>query len=255
MREGLLGLALFLFSSLLAGAQPIPSGRYGWNEAPVTRKPYTEQRTLLEGRTTDFRHLKIHATTLAPKQAPHPAHQHNDEELIIVKQGELTVTVMGSTTTLGPGSIALIMPGDEHGFANRGDVPATYYVMRYQSEAPADAERGRRAGGSFSIDWKEVAFQPHDKGGIRRMFDRATAMSKRFEMHVTTLRPGLWSHPPHTHRAAEIILMFDNSAQESIDGTLYPVSVGDLLFLEANVPHAIQNTGGKACTYFAFQFE
>jgi (S)-ureidoglycine aminohydrolase len=152
------------------------------------------------------------------------------------------VTIAGKTKLLGAGSIALMMPGDEHGFENKGDKPATYYVMRYASNAPSDAVRGKQAGGSFWVDWKDVAFQPHDKGGVRRMFDRATAMTKRFEMHVTTLNQGLWSHPPHTHRAAEILLLIENTAQESIDGKLLPAAVGDIIFLESNVPHAIQNT-------------
>ncbi|GAA4470493.1 hypothetical protein GCM10023189_59170 [Nibrella saemangeumensis] len=233
----------------------IQSKVYTWRETPVIRKANSEQRKILDGETLDFRHMAVHATTLPAHQAPHPAHKHNDEELIIIKEGELTVTIEGKTKTLGPGSVALMMPGDEHGFENKGDKPATYYVMRYESKEPVDLERGQKAGGSFWVDWNEVAFKPHDKGGIRRMFDRATAMTKRFEMHVTTLNQGLWSHPPHTHRAAEILLMIDNNAQESINGVLQPATTGDLIFLESSVPHAIQNTSPGACTYFAFQFE
>lgn len=253
------GIVLTLTAEL-ARAQTVPSGVYEWEKATVTKKDHSEQRTLLEGGTVDFRHLSIHATTVPAHQAPHPAHTHPDEELIIIKEGELTVTIAGKTRTLPAGSIALVMPGDEHGFENKGDRPATYYVMRYESKAPADSVRGRNAGGSFWVDWNEVVFQPHGKGGIRRMFDRATAMTRRFEMHVTTLNAGLWSHPPHTHRAAEILLMVDNTAQERIDGKLHPATVGDLIFLESNVPHAIQNTSRgpsspKSCTYFAFQFE
>jgi (S)-ureidoglycine aminohydrolase len=250
-------LLFFLFSSatLPLLAQSVDSGVYVWAKSPVSKKSTSEQRTLLEGTTTDFKHMKIHATTLPAHQAPHPAHKHDDEELIIIKEGKLTITIEGKTKTLGAGSIALMMPGDEHGFENKGDTPVTYYVMRYESKEPKDLERGKNAGGSFWVDWDEVAFKQHDKGGIRRMFDRATAMTKRFEMHVTTLNQGLWSHPPHTHRAAEILLMTDNTAQESIDGKLFSATRGDLIFLESNVPHAIQNTSQGSCTYFAFQFE
>lgn len=245
---------LYLTTNQLS-AQAIASRTYVWAETPVEKKPTSEQRVLLEGTTTDFSHMKVHATTLMPHQAPHPSHKHDDEELIIIKEGKLTVTIAGKTKTLGAGSIALMMPGDEHGFANQEDVPATYYVMRYTAKEPVDLARGQKAGGSFWVDWNDVAFNPHDKGGIRRMFDRPTAMTKRFEMHVTTLNQGLWSHPPHTHRAAEILLMKDNSSQESIDGKLYAATTGDLIFLESNVPHALQNTSQGSCTYFAFQFE
>ncbi|MVM31356.1 cupin domain-containing protein [Spirosoma sp. HMF4905] len=254
----MLRLAFFTLFSLITRlliAQSIESKTYVWAEAPVTKQANSEQRTLLEGSTTDFSHLKVHATTLLPHQAPHPAHKHDEEELIIIKEGKLTVTIEGKTKTLGVGSIALMMPGDEHGFENKEDTPATYYVMRYASKEPKDLERGRKAGGSFWIDWNDVPFQPHDKGGIRRMFDRPTAMTKRFEMHVTTLNQGLWSHPPHTHRAAEILLMVDKTANESINGKLYSATAGDLIYLESNVPHALQNTSQGSCMYFAFQFE
>lgn len=246
---------LFVLLTGVAHAQPLASRVYAWQAAAVRKTPAAEQRLLLEGSTRDFKHLRIHATTLPPRQAPHPPHRHADEELIIVKEGALTVTIEGKTQTLGPSGVALMLPGDEHGFENRSDSATTYYVMRYESVAPVDTARGRRAGGSFWVDYAEVPYQPHAKGGIRRLFDRATAMTGRFEMHVTTLNPGLWSHPPHTHRAAEILLPTHGQAQESIDGVLHPATKGDLIFLESNVPHAIQNTGQKACTYFAFQFE
>ena len=87
------------------------------------------------------------------------------------------------------------------------------------------------------------------------MFDRATAMTKRFEMHVTTLNNGLASHPPHTHRAAEILIMVNNAAESSVDGKLIANKTGDLTYLESNVPHNITNNTQTPCTYFAFQFE
>ncbi|WP_375447367.1 cupin domain-containing protein [uncultured Fibrella sp.] len=255
MARFLIVLLFVLAAMTQSVAQPIASAVYAWKEAPVVKKPGTEQRKLLEGSATDFKHIEVHTTTLAAHQAPHPAHKHDDEELIIIREGELTVTIAGKTKTLGPNSIALMMPGDEHGFENKGNVPATYYVMRYESKAPVDLARGQKAGGSFWVDWNEVPFQSHDKGGIRRMFDRATAMTKRFEMHVTTLNNGLASHPPHTHRAAEMLIMVNNEAESSVDGRLIPNSTGDLTYLESNVPHNITNNGRKPCTYFAFQFE
>lgn len=243
------------FSGLGQTPDSLKAGVYAFATPPTINKAGAAQRVLLDGSTRDFTHLKLHITTVPAHQAPHPAHQHPEEELVIVKEGELTVTVGGKATTLGPGSIALLIPGDIHGFENQGNSPATYYVMRYEARAPRDSAQSLIAGGSFCINWKDLAYQTHDKGGIRRFFDRPTAMTKRFEMHATTLNEGLWSHPPHQHRAAEILLMLDQSAEESISGTLRPATVGDVIFLESNVPHAIHNTSRGPCTYLAFQFE
>ncbi|MGA0558805.1 cupin domain-containing protein [Larkinella sp. VNQ87] len=254
MKAALLFLVIGLVKSLSV-AQTIPSRIYAWNQAPVVKKDGFEVRTLVEGTTRDFNNFSIHGITVFPNQPTRPAQTLDDEALIIVKEGELTVTFGERTKALGPGSVAVIMPGDAYRLENKSGKPVTYFEMRYTSKEVPDLDLTRLAGGSFWVDWQDVPFKPHDKGGIRRMFDRATVMCKRFEMHVTTLNEGLWSHPPHTHRAAEILLLIENTAQESIDGVLHPAQVGDIIFLESNVPHGIQNTSKGPCTYFAFQFE
>ena len=242
--------------SFSGAAQPtlIPADVYRWNAAPLTKNEHAQQRVLLEGSTPAFAHLKVHATTVSPGQTPHPGHAHADEELIIVKEGELTVTIAGKTETLEPGSIALILPNDGHSFENQSDQPVTYYVMRYQASRPRAGE-GTQTGQSFVRHWKDMAYKPNEKGGRRNVFDQKTTHAARFEMHITTLNEGLMSHPPHTHQAAEILLLVEGQAEESINGTWIPAQVGDIIFLQSQVPHAIRNTGQERCTYFAFQFE
>ena len=108
---------------------------------------------------------------------------------------------------------------------------------------------------SFVKDWNEIAFKPHDRGGIRNFFEKTTPMSKRFEMHVTTLKEGIKSHEPHTHRAEEIVLVIENKTEMQIGDQFYKGGNGDIYYLGSNMPHAIQNVGMGTCTYFAFQFE
>jgi (S)-ureidoglycine aminohydrolase len=248
---------LFMLSTALgikAQNQQIPAAVYRWDAGPVKKNTTSEQRVLLEGATPAFTHVKVHATTVAGDKAAHAGHSHADEELIIVKEGVLNVTIKGQTETLEAGSVAVIMPGDEHALANAGQAPVTYYIMRYETEKP-QPERGVRSGGSFVKHWNDLAYKPHDKGGRRDVFDKGTVQSERFEMHITTLNEGLMSHPPHTHKAAEILLLIEGQAEESINGTWVPSTVGDIIFLQSQVPHAIRNTGNTPCTYFAFQFE
>jgi (S)-ureidoglycine aminohydrolase len=251
-------LSFLCFALITVGQEsftPIEAKIYHWADAPVNKKENMEQRPLLEGSSVAFKHIKIHATTVYPHQSPHSIHKHDEEEMIIIKEGELTVTIEGKTQTLGAGSVALMISGEEHGFENKGNSNVTYYVMRYESREPKNLERGKQAGGSFMINWKDIPFQAHDKGGIRKFFDKPTSMAKRFEMHVTTLKEGLDSHPPHTHKAAEILLPIDNIAEEHIAGTWIKAGIGDIIFLESNVSHAIRNIGKGTVTYFAFQFE
>jgi (S)-ureidoglycine aminohydrolase len=258
-------ILLFCLIPSLAFSQgkPIESKVYYWNDLTVNKRPQGESRPILEGTTPDFKLCKIHASTLLPKSRMRKeAYLQENEELIIVKEGELTVTIEGKTKVLKAGGMALIMSNDIRETENRSDENTTYYVFQYNSTEPIDLERGKKAGGSLMLNWDEVAFKPHDKGGRKDFFNRPTAMSKRFEMHTTTLNAGLMSHPPHTHKAAEIIFLINSQgdeatsqAQESIDGNWQDAKVGDIIFLQSNSLHGIRNTGKGTCTYFAFQFE
>lgn len=256
---------LFLVSHFLLAqtGEPVASKVYKWSDLEVVKRTKGEARPILEGTTPHFKLFKVHATTVNPKSRMRDSeYTQENEELLIIKEGVLTVTVEGKTKELKPGGIALIMSGDKRSVVNNTDKPVTYYVFQLNSVAPLDIERGKTAGGSLLLNWDETEFKGHDKGGRRNFFDRPTSMSKRFEMHVTTLTGNWMSHPAHRHPAAEILLLFnsqegeaDSQAKETIDGVWHDSKVGDIIFLNSNVPHGLQNTSKGSCTYFAFQFE
>lgn len=251
-------LIVLVFSGALAVAQKntVESRVYRWNELKTEKMETRERRQVLDGNTTHLDRLEIHTSTLEPGKSPHASHTHTDEEeLIIVKEGRLKVTIKDKTETLGPGSIALALPGDEHGFINGGDVPVTYYVIKYKSKVPINVSRGKDAGGSFMIDWTAVAEKENEKGSRRNFFDQPTALTPRFEMHVTTLKEGFNSHAPHTHRPEEIILLISGDATMQVGDKHEAASVGDLIFLGSEVPHALTNSGKGSCSYFAFQWQ
>ncbi len=257
-------LLFCLFQSLaFSQSKPMESKVYYWNDLTAVKRPQGEARQILEGTTPDFNLFKVHASTLLPKgRMKKEAYTQENEELIIVKEGELTVTIEGKTKVLKAGGMALIMSNDLRETENRSDGNTTYYVFQFNSVLPVDLERGKKAGGSLMLNWDEVAFKPHDKGGRKDFFNRPTSMNKRLEMHTTTLNAGLMSHPAHTHKAAEIIFLVNSQkdeatsqAQETIDGNWYDAKVGDIIFLQSNSLHGIRNTGTGTCTYFAFQFE
>lgn len=258
MRPAILPIVLMLAIPVFLEAQvpTVASDVYAWNAYKPEKKEGREKKQILEGSTTFLESLEIHTSTLLPRADPLPAHEHDDlEELVIVKEGRLKVTQNNSTKILGPGSIALTLPHDKHQLENAGDTPVTYYLLTYKSSAPANAERGKQAGGSLMLDRETIEFKRHNKGGIRRYFDRPTSMFERMEMHVTTLDAGLKSHDPHTHKADEIVLIISGRAEMQIDRDHIGASPGSVVFLGSMVPHALTNTGSGPCEYFAFQWE
>ena len=249
-------ITLFFFHSNLFNTNRVESKVYSFSQSKIEKTDSGEKRQLIDGETTHLENFEIHTTTLEPGKAPHGSQVHADsEEIVFVKNGQLEFTINNDKKVMGPGSVALIMPDDEHGIVNTGNLQATYYIIKYKSKMPMDLERGKIAGGSMLLDWKNIQFQPHDRGGVRKFFDRKSAMSERIEMHATTLNPGIKSHEPHTHAPAEIVIMMDGNTEMEIDGKIYPGEVGDIYFLGSNIPHAIRNTGSNPCIYLAFQWE
>ena len=177
----------------------------------------------------------------------------DEERLLLVRDGTLKISMNDSTWLIEGGSVALLMPDQNYELGNAMSDTCTFYLLSYHSKL-ADRSPGTLAGGSTVKDWNKIVFQPHDKGGIRRYFDRPTAMCKRLEMHVTTLNKGLKSHDPHTHIAEEIVLIISGETEMQIGDKFYKGGAGVVYFLGSNVPHAIRNDGENPCTYFAFQF-
>ena len=255
MKAFLLIIAIACATTLTAQQQPVKSQVYVYKDLPVTTEDARERRQVAEGSAHVLEYLEMHTTTVEPGKAPHAPHKHADEELIIVKEGQLKVTIENETKVLGPGSIAVALPGDMHGMVNVGDTKATYYVLKYRSKTPADPERGKKAGGSFMIDWNDVTFRAHGNGGVREYIKRPTTMLKRFDMHVTTLKEGLKSHEPHTHAAEEIVLMIKGNSEMQIGDNFYKGTTGDLYFLGSMIPHAIRNDDTAPIMYYAFQWD
>lgn len=176
------------------------------------------------------------------------------EIFIIVKKGPIQFNLNNQVKTLDRGSVALLLPGDELTIFNTGTENTEFYEMSYTSKQPADMDRAKAAGPSFLMDWKDMVFKPHDKGGVRQLFDRKTAMFNRFDIHVTQLNEGNKSHDPHQHKNEEIILMLEGNAEMQIGTEHQKANPGDVVFLSSNILHNLTNIGKGACLYFAIQW-
>ncbi|HTE26428.1 cupin domain-containing protein [Flavitalea sp.] len=250
-------IAITLHASVIMSQEldSLPSKVYNLKSLNETKKDPQTTVPVMEGSTTSLSRFEVHSTTIKPGLVSHTRHAPADmEELIIVKDGKVKVTIKGNTKILGRGSIAFFMPGEEHSVENADNSPATFYVLEYKSKLPADLDRAKQKGGSFMLDWNEVAFNKTEKGGRKGFFNRSTSQLEKFEMHTTALNPGLESHAPHIHKEEEIILMLRGNVKIHIAGQLYPAEPGDVIFYSSGVPHALINTGKEQAEYFAFQW-
>jgi len=233
----------------------LPSAVYTAKNQQVKQDGGRASQQLMKGSTLDLAELAVHTSTLGPGQMNHSPQAYNDaEELVAVQNGSLTATINDSTKTLGPGSMLLIVAGDKQSFRNASGKPVTYCVLKFKAKEPVNIQRGQTGGGSFMKDWSKFKVVKTEKGETRPIFDRPSSMFKRFDVHATVLKPGIASHPPHTHRTEEIILMTQGSGEILIDNKSHKAAVGDAVLLRANVPHAFTNTGKVPCGYYAIQW-
>ncbi len=124
-----------------AGQSPAPaelrSGFYPFESLPVRGTGKSRSRAVLRGRNRKGITVEIHHTELAPGAEPHPPHHHVHEEIIVVREGLMEVTIMGRTEKLGPGGIAWVASNEEHGWHNAGDTQAHYVVLALGIGDPA----------------------------------------------------------------------------------------------------------------------
>jgi (S)-ureidoglycine aminohydrolase len=245
-------LLLFIPDSLLAQKDSVRSGAYEWKTAiPIIDK--ISSSIVLEGMVHDFKWLQITSNVITSEQKikQHVAAYY--EQLIIVKSGSLKITFNGSNYKLTANSVAVLFPGQKFSIRKTGKGAVEFFSMKYTSKKSVE---NISKGKSFVKIWENIPFKPNNNGGGRRdFFEQPTPMQKRFEMHVTTLKEGLKSHEPHTHRAEEIVWILEGETEMQLGNEIVKTGVGGFYYLGSNVSHAIKNIGTKPATYFAFQFE
>jgi (S)-ureidoglycine aminohydrolase len=256
MNKNCLNICLFLPFLFIIRYNPVLSGVYDWKVPTKSISKTISTSVLFEGSAFEMDWLQMNANALKASAKNNNIHiSANEEHLYIIKKGSLVVTMGDSSYSLSQGSILVLFPGKSLSIQNKQTTACEYYVMKYRSKLPTDKERGEKEGGPIIKNWNQVAFKPHDRGGVRSFFERPTAMLKRLEMHVTTLNAGLKSHAPHTHAAKEIIVMMEGNTEMQIGEKFFKGKGGSVYFLESNILHGITNEGTTSCTYFAIQFE
>ena len=117
------------FATLTAQKKVLHSTVFDWTTADAKPNDWGAVRQVVRERTPTLDELEIHISTLKPGQSPHAPHQHQHEELLILKEGTLDTFQSGQTRRVGPGGIIFQASNEMHNVTNVGQAPATYYVI------------------------------------------------------------------------------------------------------------------------------
>jgi quercetin dioxygenase-like cupin family protein len=126
------------------------SAVFDWQKLETKPIPTGTRREIVNSPTTTLANLEAHVTTLNPGGTPHAAHRHPDEEIVVVKEGLVEVTINGVTARGGPGTVFFFGSNDEHGVRNAGPTatttisPASWPTHRHSRLRLSERSDGRR---------------------------------------------------------------------------------------------------------------
>ncbi|MEO6214909.1 MAG: cupin domain-containing protein [Sphingomonas sp.] len=104
-------------------------------------------------------------------------------------------------------------------------------------------------------DWNSLPVTKTDVGEVRSVVDGPTATLDQLEMHITTLNPGVASHPPHKHPNEELIVIRTGTVETLSNGVWKRLGPGSIILNASNSLHALRNVGTEPATYHVINWK
>lgn len=115
---------------------------FHWAEMKASPTATGQARQVFRTPTGTLDELECHVTTLNPSQASHAPHTHPNEEVLIVREGNVDVFYKGDWHPASVGDVIFLTGTDPHGIRNAGTTPATYHVLSWHSPGTLKASSG-----------------------------------------------------------------------------------------------------------------
>lgn len=112
----------------------IASSIWQWSRWPVNSVPSIETRDFVSAPTRTMPNFAMQAVTLH-RGAPGHGGRLADEQLFIVKDGEMEAVADNATVRLRAGDLFFVGSGQVVQWRQAGDAPVTYYVVRFRTPA------------------------------------------------------------------------------------------------------------------------
>lgn len=109
--------------------------------------------------------------------------------------------------------------------------------------------------GPAVFDWNAMTAVGNETGEVRSIVKQPTATLDELEMHVTTLNPGVASHPPHRHPNEELVIVDRGTVETLSNGQWKRVGPGSVIFNASNSLHALRNVGSTPAQYHVINWK
>jgi mannose-6-phosphate isomerase-like protein (cupin superfamily) len=115
----------------------IGSGVVTWAQASSRVSDWGEMRTYFRGETRGTTSAFAAVAVVKPGEAVHPAHRHAEEEYMVITEGSGRWHLDGKEFPAARGDVLHVSPWVMHGLVNTGDVPLTFFVVKWSSRGIA----------------------------------------------------------------------------------------------------------------------
>ena len=102
---------------------------FRFEDLPVVKTANGETRAVIRGVLPTGEAVEMHETTLLPGHMPHPPHQHEHSEFMLIREGSMEFENNGVPQRAGPGGVFFATSNILHGLKNVGDTTANYFVI------------------------------------------------------------------------------------------------------------------------------
>ena len=107
----------------------IKTKSYIYEDLAVTTNGKNRQRRMFTAKTHTGFKIESHQSDIAPGEVNHPPHQHLREEMMLVREGTMELTISGKPYRLGPGDVGVIGSNEMHNAKNVGTTRAEYFIV------------------------------------------------------------------------------------------------------------------------------
>lgn len=125
--------ALQALAAAAPAAETVPNAVRDKSQAQTTHETFGDLRVYFDGRTGQLGAMTFGSLQLKPGMAPHPPHEHPEEEIMVVTEGTGEISVEGKATKVAAGSAMYCSGGKLHGIVNTGKTPLLFYYFKWKA--------------------------------------------------------------------------------------------------------------------------
>jgi quercetin dioxygenase-like cupin family protein len=213
-----------------------------------------QPHNLFRGPTRIIDDMKCHAAVLSAGHSPHPPHAHQEEELLIVLDGEAELLIAEKPSYDGarvervsPGGFAYYPAFQHHTIRNSGASPITYLMFKWHVDG---AKSSANPLGTTIFRYEDAKPQSAKGFVTEKLFERPTSLLGRLQCHTTRLAPGA-GYAPHVDAYDVAILMLSGRV-ETLGQEVSPHGV---IYYAAGEKHGMRNIGEEPAHYLVFEFQ